>query len=104
MFAHHQCAWRDFSFAVVVEADLQVRLANTRRKKTYKEEREYEALPARIEALEDEQRRLQEESHSPEFYKSGAGHISQVLARIDEIHAALEDALARWLELESIQP
>ena len=63
-----------------------------------------EALPARIEALEEEQKRLQDESHSPEFYKSGAEHIQQVLARIDEIHAALEDALGRWLELESIHP
>ena len=74
----------------------------TRRKKTYKEEREYEALPARIEALEEEQRRLQDEAASPEFYKSGADHIRFVLARIDEIHATLEDALARWVELEEI--
>ncbi len=74
----------------------------TRRKKTYKEEREYEQLPARITALEDEQRRLQEEAASPEFYKSGADHIRAVLARIDEIHATLEDALARWVELEEI--
>jgi ABC transport system ATP-binding/permease protein len=73
-----------------------------RRKKTYKEEREYEALPARIEALEHEQGRLQEEAASPEFYKSGADHIRAVLARIDEIHATLEDALARWVELEEI--
>jgi ATP-binding cassette subfamily F protein uup len=76
--------------------------AATRRKKTYKEEREYEALPARIEALENEQRRLQEEAASPEFYKSGADRINAVLARIDEIHATLEDALARWVELEEI--
>jgi ATP-binding cassette subfamily F protein uup len=74
----------------------------TRRKKTYKEEREYEALPARIEALEQEQRRLQEEAASPEFYRSGADQIRAVLARIDEIHATLEDALARWVELEEI--
>jgi ABC transport system ATP-binding/permease protein len=73
-----------------------------RRKKTYKEEREYEALPARIEALEKEQGRLQGEAASPEFYKSGADHIRAVLARIDEIHATLEDALARWVELEEI--
>jgi ATP-binding cassette subfamily F protein uup len=73
-----------------------------RRKKTYKEEREYEALPAKIDALETEQRRLQEEAAAPEFYKSGADHIRTVLARIDEIHAALEDALARWVELEEI--
>jgi ABC transport system ATP-binding/permease protein len=74
----------------------------TRRKKTYKEEREYEALPARIETLEHEQRRLQDEVASPDFYKSGADHIRAVLARIDEIHATLEDALARWVELEEI--
>jgi ATP-binding cassette subfamily F protein uup len=73
-----------------------------RRKKTYKEEREYEALPAKIEALEDEQRRLQEEVAGPEFYKSGADHIRAVLARIDQIHGSLEDALARWVELEEI--
>ena len=78
------------------------RKETARRKKTYKEEREYEALPARIEALEHEQRRLQEEAASPEFYKSGADHIRAVLARIDEIHATLEDALARWVELEEI--
>ena len=87
-------------FTSTVEADLQVR--PTRQKRTYNEEREYEALPARIEALEDEQRRLQEEAASTEFYKSGADHIAAVLARIDEIHAALEDALARWVELEEI--
>jgi len=88
--------------AASVEADLQVRLPTARRKKTYKEEREYEALPARIDALEEEQRRLQEEAAAPEFYKSDAGHIRAVLARIDEIHASLEDALARWVELEEI--
>jgi ABC transport system ATP-binding/permease protein len=85
-----------------VEADLPVALSPARRKKTYKEEREYEALPAKIEALEDEQRRLQAEAAAPDFYKSGAGHIRTVLSRIDEIHASLEDALARWVELEEI--
>jgi ATP-binding cassette subfamily F protein uup len=75
---------------------------SSRRKKTYKEEREYEALPAKIEALETEQRRLQDETAAPDFYKSGADRIRTVLARIDEIHASLEDALARWVELEEI--
>jgi ATP-binding cassette subfamily F protein uup len=84
-----------------VEAELQVRLP-TKRKKTYKEEREYEALPARIAALEEEQRLLQAEAAGADFYKAGAERIATVLARIDEIHAALEDALARWLELEEI--
>ena len=43
-----------------------------RRKKTFREEREYAALPGVIEALEAEQRTLQQEAASPEFYKSRA--------------------------------
>ena len=76
--------------------------ATARRKRTNKEAREHEILPERIEALESEQRRLHEEMAAPEFYKSGAEHIRTVLARVDEIHAALEDALARWVALEEI--
>src|SRR5687768_208036 len=72
------------------------------RKKTYKEEREYEGLPSRIAALEAEHRRLHEETASPEFYKAPADHIRSVLARIDEINRALEQALERWIELEAI--
>ena len=76
--------------------------AGARRKKTFREEREYAALPARIEALEDEQKRLQAEAAGPEFYRSRADHIQSVLARIDDIQGELEDALARWVELEEI--
>jgi ATP-binding cassette subfamily F protein uup len=73
-----------------------------RRKKTYKEEREYAALPAAIEALEQEQRTLEAEAASPEFYKLPADRIRDVLARIEEVHRELEAALSRWLELEEI--
>jgi ATP-binding cassette subfamily F protein uup len=75
---------------------------SARRKKTFNEEREYAALPARIEQLEDEQRRLQAEATGDEFYKSPAAHIQTVLARIDALHQELEEALARWVELEEI--
>ena len=71
-----------------------------RRKLSFKEQREYDALPAQIEALETEHRRLIEESESPEFYKAGADHIRGVLARIEQTASQLETALARWLELE----
>jgi ATP-binding cassette subfamily F protein uup len=76
--------------------------AKAGRKKTFREEREYAALPARIELLEGEQRRLQEEASGTEFYKTSADHIASVLARIDAIHVELEEALARWIELEAI--
>jgi ATP-binding cassette subfamily F protein uup len=73
-----------------------------RRKLTYKEARELEALPAHIEALETEQARLRHESESPEFYRERADHIAAVLARIEQIATELETALARWMELEDL--
>jgi len=74
----------------------------SRRKRTFNEEREFAALPARIDALEQEQATLQEEAASPEFYRSGAEHINHVLARIDAIGLELEAALERWVELEEV--
>jgi ATP-binding cassette subfamily F protein uup len=74
----------------------------TRRKRTFNEEREFAALPARIEALEIEQTTLQDEAGSPEFYLRGAEHINHVLARIDAIALELEQALERWVELEEV--
>jgi ATP-binding cassette subfamily F protein uup len=73
-----------------------------RRKKTFNEEREYAALPSRIEQLEEEQRRLQAEIVGADFYKSPASHIQTVLTRVDAVHEELEEALARWMELEEI--
>ena len=71
-----------------------------KRKLSFKEQREFESLPAQIEALEQEQRRLTEESAASDFYKAGGDHISGVLARIDRLASEHEAALARWLELE----
>jgi ATP-binding cassette subfamily F protein uup len=70
-----------------------------RKKLSFKERRELELLPDRIAALEEEQRRLQAEAASPEFYRSAADRIRTVLARIDAIVPELEAVLARWVEL-----
>jgi ABC transport system ATP-binding/permease protein len=72
------------------------------RKLSYKERREYEALPARIAALEDEHKALEARSASPEFYKEGADAIRAVLSRIEAVGNELHVAYERWLELESI--
>ena len=71
-----------------------------RKKLTFNESRELEALPARIAALEDEQTRLQAEAASPGFYKESAEHIRRVLARIDQLGPELDAAMARWVDLE----
>ena len=71
-----------------------------RRKLSYKEQRELEALPGRIESLEAEQERLRKESESPDFYKEEAGHIKGVLDRLEAIGPELEETIARWMALE----
>ena len=73
------------------------------RKLSYNEQRELEALPARIAALEEEQTRLKDEAASADFYKSPADRIHAVLARIDSAQQEHDDALARWLELEELR-
>jgi ABC transport system ATP-binding/permease protein len=72
------------------------------RRLSYNEQRELEGLPERIALLEDEQKRLQQESHSPEFYKADANHIRAVLARLEALGPELAALLERWVELEDV--
>ena len=70
-------------------------------KLSYKEQRELEGLPPRIETLEAEQRALRERTAGTEFYKESPDAIREALARVDAIEVELVDAYARWHELES---
>jgi ATP-binding cassette subfamily F protein uup len=71
-----------------------------KRKLSYNERRELDALPARIEALENEHAALKGEMESADFYKSGADRIQQVMSRVEAAAGELEALLARWVELE----
>ena len=70
-------------------------------KLSFKEQKELEKLPARIEALEAEQERLNAVVAAPSFYKESAESIHTTLARLEEIQQGLLDAYARWDELDS---
>ena len=76
------------------------RAAPARKKLTFNEQREYAALPARIDALEAEVRELNEAIAGPEFYREGAAEIARVLARAEEARRELDEAYARWIDLE----
>jgi ABC transport system ATP-binding/permease protein len=78
-----------------------VQTSPERRRLSYKEQRELDALPARIEVLETEQRALGEKIAGPEFYKEPAETINASLARVDELQRELMAAYTRWDELES---
>ena len=71
------------------------------RKPSYKEQRELDQLPAQIDALETEQKQLQADVSSPDFYKRPAGEIHEALARLEELETLLLAAYARWDALDS---
>ncbi len=72
------------------------------RKRSFKEEREYAEVSARIAALEVEQRKVREAISRPDFYKQPADAIKRSMARVEEIDRELLAALARWDEVDSI--
>jgi ATP-binding cassette subfamily F protein uup len=73
----------------------------SRRRLSFKEQRELDGLPARIEGLEAEQVRLNAEVSSPDFYRKPATEIHAVMARLEALPAELDEALRRWDELDS---
>jgi ATP-binding cassette subfamily F protein uup len=74
--------------------------APQQKKLTYREQRELEALPARIDALEEEQRALAERIADPAFYKEAADAIHAALARAEGIQHEISAAYARWHDLD----
>jgi len=67
-----------------------------RTKLSYKEQRELEALPARIEALEAEQRQLAATLADPAFYAREAQRAGELSRRHAEIETELMSCLERW--------
>jgi ATP-binding cassette subfamily F protein uup len=70
---------------------------------SYKEARELEALPAKIQALEKEQQGIAARLSDPALYRDRAGDAQQLQERSAEIEKTLLQALARWEELEARQ-
>jgi ATP-binding cassette subfamily F protein uup len=72
-----------------------------RTKLSYKEQRELDALPARIEALEAEQKVLAERLASGELYANEPQRVPALQARFESIEVELLQALERWEALAS---
>ncbi|KAF1054694.1 MAG: ABC transporter ATP-binding protein uup [Stenotrophomonas maltophilia] len=74
---------------------------NTPKKKlSYKLQRELDAIPGQIEALEAELATVQAESAAPTFYQRPAGETQAVLERLSSLQAELDRLIERWAELE----
>jgi ATP-binding cassette subfamily F protein uup len=70
-------------------------------KLSYKEQRELDGLPARIEALEAEQKALQDQLASPDLYTRDPQSAPALHARHEAIELELLEALERWEALAS---
>jgi ATP-binding cassette subfamily F protein uup len=73
----------------------------TRKKLSYNERRELDALPRRIEALESEHAQLHASIAAPDFYKEPADAIDRTLSRASEVEHELLVAYERWDELDA---
>ncbi len=72
-----------------------------RRKLSYKDQRELDLLPARIEQLEADVARLTGDMHAPTFYQRDAEAIAAHGQQLQEAQSALDAAYLRWTELDA---
>jgi ATP-binding cassette subfamily F protein uup len=70
-------------------------------KLSFKEKKELDELPARIEQLEETIRTLEAQLASPEFYRDPADVVREAVARLESLQGDLQTAYARWDELET---
>jgi ATP-binding cassette subfamily F protein uup len=69
-------------------------------KLSFKEQRELDALPAEIEALEREQHQLTARISSADYHRQGAEAIKADRRRADDIERLLAEKFARWEALD----
>jgi ATP-binding cassette subfamily F protein uup len=79
----------------------EAKSAGKMKKLSYKEQRELDALPARIEALETEQVQLHAAVNDAGFYQQSPDEISVALGRLEAIARELETCYERWGILEA---
>ena len=76
--------------------------AVTRKKLSFKEQKELDNLPAEIEALEQEQAEIQRQFSQGEIYRQAPEQVKQLQSRLDEIETLVLEKMERWEQLESL--
>jgi ATP-binding cassette subfamily F protein uup len=72
------------------------------RKLTFKEKRELDELPLKIEALEAEVAELHGKIADPEFYRTEGAAVADVNARLEGLERELATTYNRWAELDAL--
>lgn len=94
------------SAAVVQKKKSQARkkeVTKERKKLTWNEQKELDALPAEIERLETAVAEWHEKMAAPEFYQQGGNLVTEAQEALQAVQAELEQAYSRWEELEARQ-
>jgi len=73
----------------------------TKRKRSFKEQREFDSLPAVIEGLETEIAALHATMAEPGYYKQAGDLIARDQARLSELETRLAEAFTRWEALDA---
>ena len=88
--------------ATAVAVPVKSRSFEKRRRLSYKEQRELDQLPAKIEALEAEQVELHARMGSGDFYRQSSDKIAAAVERLGAVQCELELHYERWQILDSI--
>jgi ATP-binding cassette subfamily F protein uup len=73
------------------------------RKLTFKEQKELETLPKRIEELESEQHKIQKDLVDPAFYRESGNKVANYKARLEVLEKELAEVYKRWEELDALK-
>jgi len=71
-------------------------------KLSYKDQREYDALPELLETIESELEALNEQMAQPDFYQQGEDVVQTTLQALNDKETELESAFERWELLEAM--
>jgi ATP-binding cassette subfamily F protein uup len=74
--------------------------APAKKRLSYKEQRELDAMPQTIDALEAAQKELQQRIAGRDFYKQDKATIAETLAAFEKSQSQLAAAYARWEQLD----
>jgi len=83
----------------VASTPVHTKSPKVRKGLSFKEQKELEALPARIEASETEQRVVTERLSDPRTYKERPDEVGALQVRIEALPNEIEALYARWAEL-----
>jgi ATP-binding cassette subfamily F protein uup len=81
-------------------APIRVKDAAAPKKLSFKEQKEFAELPARIETLEQQQAELLAITSQSDFYQQSPDKIAQALDQLKQLELEIEQAYVRWEALE----